>query len=163
MQHRGYPLLLGFVLMGGNTYIFADNCSASPSDVACPHAGDAGDCPRKRPRGDEDTYDDMGLGGNDDHRRRPRKKGKGKMAVNGVLEAAGNTSRAHHKPAARTRTKGDKSKTAERGAGRLAALNVQGVYHQSLPGPSVQQVLRLLRLDSRRGLRGVWKDNVAPQ
>jgi hypothetical protein len=96
----------------------------------------------KRPRGAEDACDDGGLGADDGHQQRPRKRGKGKMAVNGVLEAAGPTSRARHKPATRT-LKGLNgiSKTAGRGAGRLAATNVQEVYHRSLQGPSVQQVL----------------------
>jgi hypothetical protein len=34
-----------------------------------------------------------------------------------------------------------KSKMVGRGAERLATPNVQGVYHQSLPGPSVHRVL----------------------
>ena len=64
------------------------------------------------------------------------------MAVKGVLEAAWSTSRACHKPATRTLTRIiSASKTAGRGAGRLAATNAQEVHLLSLLGPSDQQVL----------------------
>jgi hypothetical protein len=75
----------------------------------------------KRPREAEDTHDYAGLGDDDDNQPRPRKKGKGKMAVTGVLEAAG-TIKARHRPATRTpivQMMG--SKRAGCGAGRLAA------------------------------------------
>ena len=96
----------------------------------------------KRPRGAEDACDDGVLGADDGHQQRPRKRSKGKMTMDRVLEAAGPTSRARHKPATRTLTRiKSKSKTVGRGAGRLAATNAQGVYHLPLQGPSVQQVL----------------------
>jgi hypothetical protein len=96
----------------------------------------------KRPREAEDTHDDAGLGDDDGYQPHPRKKGKGKMAVTGVLEAAGTTSKTRHRPGARTPADANhKSKTAGCGAGRLAATTAQEVYHQHLQGPSVQQVL----------------------
>jgi len=61
------------------------------------------------------------------------------MAVSGVLGAAGSTSRAHHKSATRTPAViNSKSEEVGRGAGKLAAPNAHEVYHQILPGPSVQ-------------------------
>jgi hypothetical protein len=48
----------------------------------------------RRPRGAEDAHDNMGLCNNDDYRLHPRKKGKGKMVVSGVPEAAKTTSKA---------------------------------------------------------------------
>jgi hypothetical protein len=96
----------------------------------------------KRCRRTEDTHEDVGQGYDDGHQAHPCKKGRGNTAGNGVLEAAGTTSKACHKLATRTPTpKSDKSKTVGRGAGRLAATMTQEVYHQSLPGPSVQQAL----------------------
>ena len=101
----------------------------------------------KRPREAEDTHDDAGLGDDNGRQPHPRKKGKGKMAVTGVLEAAGTTSKTRHRPAARTpASTNDNSKTAGCGAGRLAATTAQEVHHRYLPGPSVRQVLvELLR------------------
>jgi hypothetical protein len=93
----------------------------------------------KRSRGAED---DGVLYANDGHQPRPSQKGKGKMADHGVLEAAGSPSRARHKPVTRTPVeKIDKSKTAGRGAERLAATTAHEVYHHFLPGPSFQQAL----------------------
>jgi hypothetical protein len=69
----------------------------------------------------------------------PIRRVKRKMRTDGVLEAAGSTSRARQKPSTRTPVQiDDKSEAAERGAGKLAATNAQEVYHQFLPGPSVQ-------------------------
>jgi len=62
------------------------------------------------------------------------------MANRGVLEAAGSTSRARHKSSTKTPVAiNRKSKAAGPGVGRLAAPNAQGVYHQSLPGPSARK------------------------
>jgi len=95
----------------------------------------------KRPRNVGGTNDWAGEASSD-HRPRPHKKAKGKMADRGVLEAAGSTSRARHKSSTKTPTViNAKFKAAGRGAGRLAAPNAQGVYHQSLPGPSVRKEL----------------------
>jgi hypothetical protein len=72
----------------------------------------------------------------------PPKRAKRKTAVNRVLEAVGSTNRAHQKSATKTLVvKHGKSEAAGRGAGRLAAPNAHEVYHEFLPGPSVQQEL----------------------
>ena len=64
------------------------------------------------------------------------------MRKNGVLEAAGSTSRAHQRPTDRTPTVIDSiSEATGRGAGMLAAPIAHELYHQFLPGPSVQEVL----------------------
>jgi hypothetical protein len=90
----------------------------------------------KRPRRADDEW------GLDSHQPRTNKKGKEKMAVSQVLDATGSSSKAHHKPATRTQAGTNRNfKTAGGGAGKLTAMTVQEVYHQSLPGPSVQQVL----------------------
>jgi hypothetical protein len=116
-------LLLGFLLMGV-TCTF----SLTLEVAGIPRSG--------RPRGAEDIYD------NDGHQLHPRKKGMGKMAVTGVLEAAGTTSKARHKPAARTHTEiNNRCKTAGCGAGRLAATTAQEVYHPSFPRPSAQHAM----------------------
>ena len=61
--------------------------------------------------------------------------------MNGVLEAAGSTSRARQKPATEIPAVfNGKSEAAGRGAGMLAAPIAHEVYHQPLPGPSVQGV-----------------------
>jgi hypothetical protein len=57
----------------------------------------------KRLCGAEDTGDDGFLGMVIGHQPYPRKKDKGKMAMNVVLEAARSSSNACHKPAIRTR------------------------------------------------------------
>ena len=98
----------------------------------------------KRHRHAEDTYDGGDPRADDGQEPRPRKKGKAKMAMNGVLVlgVAGSTSRARHKPVTRTRKCTNSiSKATGQGAGRLAATSTQRAYHQYLPGPSVQQVL----------------------
>jgi len=62
--------------------------------------------------------------------------------VNGVLEAAGFTSRARQNPATETPVElNGKSEAAGRGAGMLAAPIEHEVYHRFLPGPSVQEAL----------------------
>jgi len=91
---------------------------------------------RKRPRCNGLTGDGPG-----DQRPRPFKKVKAKTVVRGVLEAAESTSRAPLKSA--TETPGEFSAISEavgRGVGRLAAPNAHEVYHQFLPGPSVQKL-----------------------
>jgi len=68
-----------------------------------------------------------------------RKKAKGKMAINGVLGAAGHTGRAR-KPSTRTPARFNcKSEAAGRGAERLAVQNAQELYHRTLLGPSTQE------------------------
>ncbi|KAI0296523.1 hypothetical protein B0F90DRAFT_1036352 [Multifurca ochricompacta] len=95
----------------------------------------------KRPRADNDDSREA-----DSYESRPqkrgKKRGKGGTTALGVLEAAGPISRACHKPATWTSKAIDgKSRVVGRGAERLAASNTQGVYHQFLTGPSVQQEL----------------------
>ena len=72
----------------------------------------------------------------------PTRRAERKMRRNRVLEAAGSTSRAHPKPADRTPTEiNDISEAQGRGAGKLAAPIAHEVYHQFMPGSSVQEVL----------------------
>ncbi|KAH9962035.1 hypothetical protein BGW80DRAFT_1357098 [Lactifluus volemus] len=86
-----------------------------------------------------DSYGDWGIGGNEHQANYKRVK---RVVEIGVLEAAGPSSRARHKPAARIPTSvNGKSKTAGHGAGMLVAPTAHEVYHQSLPGPSVQREL----------------------
>ena len=60
----------------------------------------------------------------------PRKKIKGKMVIKRVSVAAGSTTRARQRPVTRAPQGNDnKSKAAERGAGKLAAPNVHEVHH----------------------------------
>ena len=71
----------------------------------------------------------------------PHKRARGGDATNGILKAARSTARTRHKPVARipiTDFNG-KPKEAGRGAERLTTPNAQGIYHQSLLGPSFQQ------------------------
>ena len=69
----------------------------------------------------------------------PIRRVKRKMRTDGVLEAVESTSRARQKPSTRTPVQiRNKSEAAGRGAGKLAATSVQEIYHQFLPGPSVQ-------------------------
>jgi hypothetical protein len=64
------------------------------------------------------------------------------MEADGVLKVTGSSSRAHHKPTTRTQAGSNKkSETTGCGAKKLTTPNVQEVSHQSLSGPSVQQVL----------------------
>ena len=72
----------------------------------------------------------------------PTRRVKQKMRKNGVLEAAGSTSRARQKLADRTPVLNDsKSEVAGRGAGMLAAPITHAVYHQSIPGSSIRGAL----------------------
>jgi len=95
---------------------------------------------RKRPRGANKTRGDRVVETDNGQGRGRRKKAKGKMAVDGVLGAAGHTSRAR-KPSTRTpvKTFSDISEAAGRGAERLAVQNAQGLYHRILLGPSTQE------------------------
>jgi hypothetical protein len=93
----------------------------------------------KRSRDVEEANGQMFDAGNDDQECDRRKRVKGKVIANRVLEAAGSTGRARQNPA--TMTPGvynRKFEAAERGAGRLALPNAHGIYHRILPGPSVQ-------------------------
>ena len=97
----------------------------------------------KHPRDTEETNGDYVGAVHNNNTRGPPKRVKKRMDVNGVLEAAGSTSsRARHKSATKTRVGiDDKSEAAGRGAEKLAAPYVHEVYHQFLPGPSVQKEL----------------------
>jgi len=100
-----------------------------------------GTYPGKRPHSEEGTSDwaEEESGG---HMPSPHKKARAQMANRRVLKAAGYTSRAPHKSSTKTpEAKNEKSKAAGPGAGRLVAPNAQGVYHQSLPGPSSRKEL----------------------
>lgn len=67
----------------------------------------------------------------------PSKRARGGGSARGILKAA----RTRHKPAARIPKQEliCKPKEAGCGAERLATPSSQGIYHQSLPGPSSQQ------------------------
>ena len=67
----------------------------------------------------------------------PSKRARGSESTRGILKAA----RTRHKPAARIPEQRliSKPKEAGRGAEKLATPSSQGIYHQSLPGPSFQQ------------------------
>jgi len=93
----------------------------------------------------------------------PIRRVKRKMKTNGVLEAAGSTSRARQKPSTRTPVQIDnKFKAAGHGAGGLTATNTQEVYHQFLPGPSVQGRLMGTTVQGQlpwvEGCEGVTRD-----
>ena len=96
--------------------------------------------PRKRPRGSNKHRAEGVVEVVNGQGRGRRKKAKGKMAINGVLGAAGHTSRAR-KPCTRTPAKqfNDKSEAARRGAEMLAVQNAQELYHRMLLGPSTQE------------------------
>src|SRR5712691_8611088 len=97
---------------------------------------------RKRPRSAEETSNGFTKAGNDRNRRKSPRRVKRRTGVDGVLEAAGSTSRACQKPADRAPVSIDnKSEAAGRGAGMLAAPIAHEIYHQFLPGPSVQEAL----------------------
>ena len=71
----------------------------------------------------------------------PLKRARGGETAKGNPKAARSAARTRYKPVARilkTRIT-DKPKEAGRGAERLATPSSQGIYHQSLPGPSFQQ------------------------
>ena len=109
---------------------------------------------RKRPRSDELTGDGSEeLYG--DRRPRPLKKVKGKTVASGVLEAAGSTSRAPLKSATETPVEVSAiSEAVGRGAGMLAAPNAHEVYHQLLPGPSVQELAGTIALGEPSQIEG---------
>ena len=95
----------------------------------------------KRPRGPEET-NNFTKAGNDKDRCSSSRRVKRRTGKNGVLGAAGSTSRARQKPATEVPVEiNGKSEAAGRGAGMLAAPIAYEVYHQSLPGPSVQGAL----------------------
>ena len=69
------------------------------------------------------------------------KRARGGETAKGIPKAARSAARTRHKPVARIpkqRING-KPKEAGRGVERLATPSSQGIYHQSLPGPSFQQ------------------------
>ncbi|KAH8978831.1 hypothetical protein EDB92DRAFT_526701 [Lactarius akahatsu] len=97
---------------------------------------------RARSNGMDGTVDNGHLEA-EGHDPRPRKKGKGLSKTRGILEVAGPSSKAQHKPATRDPKEGKNriSKAMRRGARGHAATNAQGLYDRFLPGPSVQQEL----------------------
>jgi len=97
---------------------------------------------KKRPRDAEEASSDSTKPGKDRNERSAPRRVKRRTGANGVLDAAGSTSRARQKPATETPVRiNNKSEAAGRGAGMLAAPIAHEVYHQSLPGPSVQEAL----------------------
>jgi hypothetical protein len=70
----------------------------------------------------------------------PQKRVRGGKA-NGILKTARSATRTRHKPAARIPKSGTNSEPKQlvRGAERLATQDSQGLHHQSLLGPSLQQ------------------------
>ena len=96
----------------------------------------------KRHREAEEPHGDGGLAEVDTHEMPPQKRARGGSVTDGILKAARSAARTRHKPVARIpkTTVNGKPKEAGRGAERLATPNVQGIYHQPLPGPSFQQV-----------------------
>ena len=75
------------------------------------------------------------------HEMPPPKRAKGGGAARGILNAVRSMARTRRKPAARIPKQvfSGKPKEAGRGAERLATPSSQGIYHQSLLGPSFQQ------------------------
>ena len=97
---------------------------------------------RKRPRNAEETSNGITKAGKDRNRRKSPRRVKRRTGVDGVLEAAGSTSRACQKPADRAPVGNEsKSEAAGRGAGMLADPIAHEIYHQFLPGPSAQEAL----------------------
>ena len=97
---------------------------------------------KKRSRDEGEASSDPIKAGKDRKKRSAPRRVKRRTGANGVLEAAESTSRAHKKPATETPASiNDKSEAARRGAGMLAAPTAHEVYHQYLPGPSVQEAL----------------------
>ena len=75
-------------------------------------------------------------------RRSAPRRIKRKTGANGVLGAVESTSRTRKKPATKTLIRlNNKSEAGGRGAGMLAAPITHEVYHQAVPGPSVQEAL----------------------
>jgi hypothetical protein len=93
----------------------------------------------KRRREAEQPLDDEGPG-TQTGEMPPPKRARGGGTERGILKAR-SAARTRPKPGARfPRSKiDDKPKEAGRGAERLATPSSQGIYHQSLPGPSFQQ------------------------
>jgi len=96
---------------------------------------------RKRPRGTDEAGSGQAVEADNGQGRRRRKKVKGEMAVNGVLEAARHTRKARRKLVTRTPVEDFNGifEVAGRGAERLAAQNAQELYHRFLLGPSTQE------------------------
>jgi hypothetical protein len=88
----------------------------------------------KRPREEGVSHSDEVTVVTDTHDMPPQKRAR--VGTKAKVSAA----RTRHKPAARIpRNLNDKPKEAGRGAERLATPNAQGIYRQSLLGPSLQQ------------------------
>ena len=94
----------------------------------------------KRSCGADEANDDRFEAVNNGQKFSQHKRVKGKMTTNGVLEAAGSMGRARQNPATMIPVSENNSisKAAGRRAGKLVAHNTHEVYHQILPGPSVQ-------------------------
>ena len=70
----------------------------------------------------------------------PRKRARGSGRTKGIPKGAQSGASTSHEPVARIpRTKINDKPKAGRGAERLATPSAQGVYHQTLPGPSFQR------------------------
>ena len=98
----------------------------------------------KRRREAEQPLDDGGPAGNHTQEMPPPKRARGggsRGTAKGIPKAPRSAARTRHKPAARIPESkiNNKPKEAGRGAERLATPSSQGIYHQSLPGPSFQQ------------------------
>ncbi|KAI9461515.1 hypothetical protein F5148DRAFT_243683 [Russula earlei] len=92
----------------------------------------------KRRLDEDNGLDDGSPDANNSEGRQSHKKGKAKMASTiGVLDAGRSINRTRCKPAARTLTDINRnSKALGRG---FTTPNAQGIYHQFLQGPNVQQ------------------------
>jgi hypothetical protein len=94
----------------------------------------------KRRREAEEPLGNGGPAGTHSDETPPPKRVRGGETARGILKAARSAARTRHKPAARIpKQNSGKPKEAGRGAERLATPSSQGIYHQSLPGPSFQQ------------------------
>ena len=114
---------------------------------------------RKRPRGADEASGGAVEADNGQGRRR-RKKAKGRMAANGVLEAARHTRKARRKLVTRTPVKdiNGKFEVAGRGAERLAAQNAQELYHRFLLGPSTQESTEAAAWENQSWVEGREQD-----
>ena len=106
---------------------------------------------RKRRREVEQPPGDGGPAGTDTYGMPPPKRARGGETARGILRVARSAARTCRKPAARipTTSMNSKPKEAGRGAERLATPSSQGIYCQSMPGPSSQQVWAVGAADGR--------------
>ncbi|KAN0123257.1 hypothetical protein V8E52_003210 [Russula decolorans] len=93
----------------------------------------------KHRREAEEPQGDGGLVGINAHDVPPQKRARG--GISGILKAKRSAAGTRHNLVARIpkTTINDKPKEAGRGAERLATPSAHGIYHQSSPGPSLQQ------------------------